>query len=83
MAIKAVVQPIGTGNIVVKPTGTAGVIQTNTPVTLRNIAATAPQRLDLCSDVDATSEVDGAVPVYDSATDKYVVQQINLDGGSF
>ena len=72
---------MGNVRVIVKPTGTNGVIQTNTPVTLRN--AIVPQRIDLCQDVDATNEVDGAVPVYDSATDKYVVQQINLDGGSF
>ena len=68
--------------LVVKQTGTSGVIQTNAPVTLRNTGAFT-SRIDACADVDATNEQDGSTLIYDSATDKYVVQQINLDGGSF
>ncbi len=80
MGITAVVTNT-TPRLIVRQTGAAGVIQTNTPVTLRNTGVVV--RIDGCADVDATNEQDGSTLVYDSATDKYVVQQINLDGGSF
>jgi hypothetical protein len=68
--------------IVVKRIGESDVIQTNTPITLRNTIRTAT-RIDECVDVDASGEQDNATLVYDSETDKYVVQQLNLDGGLF
>ena len=48
-------------------------------------------RLDHLTDVTAAGETDGAVPVYDSGSDKYIVKKINLgtdvsgdlDGGTF
>ena len=47
-------------------------------------------RLDKLKDVIATGEANGAVPVYDSGIDKYIIKQVdlgevtgNLDGGTF
>lgn len=66
------------------------IINTNrNPVTLKSVV-TQTTRLDNLNDVVATGEVSGAVPVYDAATDKYVVQKLDLnnvtgdlDGGTF
>lgn len=74
---------------------TAGVINTNVPVTLKQdtivtASANGLTRLDQMVDVVATTEVNGASLVYDSNIDKYVVEKINLDnvegtmdGGTF
>jgi hypothetical protein len=70
---------------------TAGVIDTSTPVVLKNNPILgASGRLDGLTDVVATQEVDGATLVYDAATDTYVVQKLDLsnvtgdlDGGTF
>lgn len=87
MAITAVLSN-PSPRVVVKQTGVGGAIQTNTPVTLRNTAVIT--RLDQCLDVDASSEQDGSILVYEAATDKYKVKQLNLpelnaslDGGTF
>lgn len=80
-------------NIVVAKKSTTGVISTTAPVTLKNVPTLASgefTRLDHLQDVNATNEVNGAVPVYDSTIDKYVVKKVdlgdvsgNLDGGTF
>lgn len=70
---------------------TAGIINTNVPVTLKqNNDKNNLTRLDQLIDVIATGETDGATLVYDSNTDKYVVEKLNLDnvegtmdGGTF
>ena len=77
-------------NIQVSANATGGSISTNrNPVTLKP-SITPTSRLDSLNDVVATGEVSGAVPVYDAATDKYVVQKLDLnnvigdlDGGTF
>lgn len=58
---------------------------TPNPVTLKNETslASTSTRLDSLQDVIATSETDNATLVYDSTTDKYVVKQLDLDGGDF
>ena len=58
-----------------------GQIQSTAPVTLQAVPLT--QRLDQLVDVVESSPVDGSTLVYRSSDDKYVVQQITLDGGSF
>jgi hypothetical protein len=77
-------------NIQVSANATGGSISTNrNPVTLKS-SIPITTRLDSLNDVVATGEVSGAVPVYDAATDKYVVQKLDLnnvigdlDGGTF
>ena len=78
-------------NVQVSANATAGIIDTTTPVTLKNIGITSGiTRLDNLNDVDATGEVTGATLVYDATNDKYIVQKLdltnvtgNLDGGTF
>lgn len=59
------------------------------PITLKNDTTTISRqtsellRLDKLNDVDATGEANNATLVYDDSTDKYVVKQIDLDGGTF
>jgi len=77
--------------IAVSANATAGIIDTTTPVTLKNAPiGTGVTRLDQLSDVDATTEVNNGVLTYDGNRDKYVIKSItfeeiagDLDGGSF
>ena len=77
--------------IQVSANATAGIIDTTTPVTLKNTGISSNiTRLDALNDVDATGEVSGATLVYDAGNDKYIVQKLdltnvtgNLDGGTF
>lgn len=72
---------------------TAGIIDTSTPVILKNnpsIGSAGATRLDKLSDVAANTEVNGATLVYNAANDTYVVQKLDisnvtgdLDGGTF
>ena len=71
---------------------TAGIIDTSTPVILKNnpVAIGASTRLDKLTDVVANNEVNGATLVYNSENDTYVVQKLDLsnvtgdlDGGTF
>lgn len=79
-----------TSGITVKPSFSVAANTTST-VVIKNIAATiSTGRLDALQDVIPTGEVAGAVPVYDAASDKYVVERLNftdvdgpLDGGDF
>lgn len=71
----------------------AGILKSTNPVTVKNITtlSNSPStRLDSLVDVNATNEIEGATLVYDAATDKYVVKQLelkdisgDLDGGTF
>jgi hypothetical protein len=82
-------------NIQISANGTAGIIDTTVPVTLKNTPSiysgnATPSRLDSLTDVVASGEITGAVPVYDSSTDKYFIQKLDLanvvgdlDGGTF
>ena len=77
--------------IQVSANATAGIIDTSTPVILKNTGISSNiTRLDALNDVDATGEVSGATLVYDAGNDKYIVQKLdltnvtgNLDGGTF
>lgn len=79
-----------TSGIVIKP-AFATVSNTTSTVVIKNMAATiSTGRLDGLQDVISAGEVTGAVPVYDAATDKYVIERLNLadvdgslDGGGF
>jgi len=82
-----------TSGIVVRPSFSISSNPT-TVVTLKNqvltVSSSANTRLDGLLDVVANGETAGAVPVYDAATDKYVVERLNLsdvdgplDGGNF
>jgi hypothetical protein len=53
------------------------------PVTVKNVPPS--ERLDALLDVNASGEVQGAVPVYDEATGDYIVRPLNISevsGGS-
>ena len=77
--------------IQISANATAGIIDTSTPVVLKNNPVIgAATRLDKLIDVAANNEVNGATLVYNSANDTYVVQQLDisnvtgdLDGGTF
>lgn len=59
---------------------------TSNPVTLKNetsLSSSAITRLDSLQDVVATSETNNSTLVYDETTDKYIVKQLDLDGGNF
>lgn len=80
-----------TSGIVIKP-AFATVSNTSSTIVIKNIAATISTggRLDKLQDVVAGGEVGGAVPVYDAATDKYIIERLkledvdgSLDGGDF
>jgi len=71
---------------------TTGMINPVNPVTLKNLPtlSTGVDRLDKLADVNSIGETNGAVPVYDSNTDTYVVKKLDLsnvtgdlDGGTF
>ena len=70
---------------------TAGILDSNIPVTLKNSQVLAgPNRLDRLLDVDASGEIENATLVYNPETDKYIVKKLdladvtgNLDGGIF
>jgi hypothetical protein len=81
-------------DIRVSANATSGIIDTTVPVTIKNTPTFGnigtTQRLDHLQDVSAVGEVSGAVPVYNSSIDKYVVQKLqfpdivgDLDGGTF
>ena len=83
-----------TNVIKVTVNASSGVISSVNPVTVKNIpaigSAQLPGRLDQLSDVYAVNETDKATLVYDAATDKYIVKQLEfneidgpLDGGTF
>jgi hypothetical protein len=77
----------------VSTNATAGIIDTTTPVTLKNIPlGVGVNRLDKLTDVDASFETDNATLVYNSILDKYIVKKlefndldgdIEVDGGTF
>jgi len=52
-------------------------------VTSAATIATSTSRLDNLQDVVEGSPVDGSTLVYDEPTDTYVVQELDLDGGTF
>ncbi len=63
-----------------------GIIQPISPVTLKNTIQTETnRRIDQLLDVvaDTANTVAGSTLVYDPSIDKYVVQVLDLDGGSF
>jgi hypothetical protein len=72
---------------------TAGIIDTTTPVVLKNnpvVVTGGVTRLDKLTDVSANNEINGATLVYNAANDTYVVQKLDLsnvtgdlDGGTF
>ena len=71
-------------NIKVSSNATAGVLDSSTPVTIKNNPSTnGITRLDSLVDVNSSNETDKATLVYDSLTDTYVVKQMDLDGGTF
>lgn len=69
--------------IQVSSNSTSGVIDSATPVTIKKDGLVLSNRLDQLLDVNPSGEDDNATLVYDSASDTYVVKQIDLDGGFF
>ncbi len=79
-------------NVSIARKSSTGVINPTNPVKIKNVPTinSGVDKLDRLTDVVATGETDGAVPVYDSVTDKYIVQKMSmtdivgdLDGGTF
>ena len=79
-------------NVSISRKSSTGVINPTNPVTLKSIPTinSGIDRLDALKDVSSSGETDGAVPVYDAATDKYIIKKLdlgdvggNLDGGIF
>lgn len=61
----------------------SGSLQSSGGITLKQQEA-GLTRLDQLKDVvEPVDATDGSVLVYQADTDKYVVQQINFDGGTF
>jgi hypothetical protein len=71
--------------------GTAGIIDTKTPVTLKAIPTIGgATTLDSLTDVQSIDETTGDTLVYNSTTNKWVAQKLDisditgsLDGGTF
>ena len=91
MSISAKLVP-SSASIVVKSTSTGGLQTTTAGITLKNtvagsvsVSANGAQRLDGLLDVvgDSANTVSGSTLVYNKDLDKYIVQLLNLDGGSF
>ena len=78
-------------NVKVSTNATAGIINTSTPVTLKNTPTLISGNnlaLENLLDVSVVSKTNGAVPVYDSVTNKFLIEQftvtdVNVDGGTF
>lgn len=80
-------------NVQVSANSTSGIISTNrNNVSLKNVPTilSGVNRFDALTDVVPTGEINGAVPVYDQSTDKYIVKKLDLndvngdlDGGTF
>lgn len=77
--------------IQVSANGTGGIIDTSSPVVLKNNPfVVGTSRLDTLADVAASGETDGATLVYNAANNTYVVKKLDLsdvtgglDGGTF
>jgi hypothetical protein len=63
--------------------GSGGIVRPNDAVVLKNVINDV-RRLDGLQDViEGSGAANNATLVYNSDTDKYEVQQLNLDGGTF
>lgn len=59
-------------------------LQSTDVLTLDGATSVSQNRLDALDDVEEVgSPANNSTLVYNAATDKYVVQEINLDGGTF
>ena len=77
----------------VSSNGTAGIIDSTSPVTLINIptlVSMGAERLNQLTDVDTSNKIQGATLVYDSSNNNYVVTRLDmqyitggLQGGTF
>ena len=75
--------------------GTGGIIDTTVPVTLKNVptiisSGGGATSFDQLTDVNLSQRSDGSVPIYDQATNTYVVKEMeyseiigSVDGGEF
>jgi hypothetical protein len=94
--IKATPSRRRTVKVNVKVGNTGQISESGPPVTVQSVPSKG--RLDELRDVDATTEIEGGVPRYDSATDEYKVEKLTyndllgapaateiteIDGGSF
>lgn len=87
---KVNVDKVQNGIAVVAKTNQSGLIQTGSPITLKNLAGVVGSggqsnidELRELLDVDAASVSNNATVVYNTDVNKYVVKQMDLDGGSF
>jgi hypothetical protein len=54
-----------------------------TPITLDTVTTGGATRLDQLSDVQEGTPANNFTLIYNSSTDTYNVQEMNLDGGTF
>jgi hypothetical protein len=69
--VKVKVRTSNTGQIRVRTSNTTD------PVTVKT-ATTQTARMDRLLDVDASSEIEGGVPVYNTQLDKYVIEKLDI-----
>lgn len=79
-------------NVVASKKSPSGAINSDTPVTLKNISTLTAgvNSFDELTDVQLNLRTDGSVPIYDEPTNTYIVKHIDfneidgdLDGGIF
>lgn len=86
MAIKATIRTmtVPTVKVEVAPSGSLQMPGGSTGLTLKQQQAAEFSRLDQLLDViEPPNAPENSVLVYHPDTDKYVVQELNLDGGTF
>lgn len=74
-----------TNNITAK-VNLSGSIITQSPVTVKNtptLVSGSSFKLEGLANIDASHEENGSTLIYDSIAGKWVVQPLNVDGGSF
>jgi hypothetical protein len=83
--VKVTVQVSNTGQLI----STSPIAVQTLPI-ITETTGGGVSRLDLLTDVDATGEEAGAVPVYDPDTDEYVIEKLEVsdlsgpvDGGTY
>lgn len=72
--------------VIVKKNSDSFLSQENSNITIRNntnLQSFVPKRLDELLDVVEINPQNNSTLVYDSLTDKYIVKELDIDGGEF
>lgn len=84
MTFNVKVNPNPETKIIAKVTTTGGLLQTSTPLTVKNqLREYQINSIQDLPDVAETSVTNGATLVFNSSTNLYEVKQIDIDGGEF